>query len=152
SIAGLDASLVRALGMQQVAAQFLDVARSAGLNPPSRFGTEVAARMLGLRTDLPVAEDDLEPQPAQPASRAEAAISAARVLSLGLETGALDSSLTPVAAADAAGGVQYVTGISKTFAIPPLSQLQQEVLRTALSFAGYPYVWGGEDESTERGF
>ena len=152
SIAGLDAAIVRALGLQPVAAQFADIARSAGLDPPSRFGTEVVARMLGLRYDLPPSLDSLEPQPAQPATRAEAAFSAARVLSLGLETPTPNPSLSPIAAADAAGGVQYVKGISAGFAIPSLSPLQQEILRTAVSFVGYPYVWGGEDESTERGF
>ena len=152
SIASLDAAIVRALGLQPVAAQFADVARSAGLDPPSRFGTEVVARMLGLRYDLPPSLDSLEPQPAQPATRAEAAFSAARVLSLGLETPTPNPSLSPVAAADAAGGVQYVKGISASFAIPSLSPLQQEILRTAVSFVGYPYVWGGEDENAERGF
>ena len=152
SIASLDAAIVRALGLQPVAAQFAAVARSAGLDPPSRFGTEVVARMLGLRHDLPPSLDSLEPQPAQPATRAEAAFSAARVLSLGLETPTPDPSLSPVAAADAAGGVQYVKVISASFAIPSLSPLQQEILRTAVSFVGYPYVWGGEDENAERGF
>ena len=152
SIAGLDAAIVHALGLQPVAAQFAAVARSAGLDPPSRFGTEVVARMLGLRTDLPPSADSLEPQPAQPATRAEAAFSAARVLSLGLETATPDPSLSPVAAADAAGGVQYVKAISSSFAIPPLSPVQQEILRTAVSLIGYPYVWGGENEKAEPGF
>ena len=142
SIAGLDAAIVRALGLQPVAAQFADVARSAGLDPPSRFGTEVVARMLGLRYDLPPSLDSLEPQPAQPATRAEAAFSAARVLSLGLETPTPDPSLSPVAAADAAGGVQYVKGISASFAIPSLSPLQQEILRTAVSFDRLPVRLG----------
>ncbi len=53
SITSLDAAIVHALGLRPVAAQFAAVARSAGLDPPSRFGTEVVARMLGLRYDLP---------------------------------------------------------------------------------------------------
>jgi cell wall-associated NlpC family hydrolase len=152
SITTLDAAIVKALGLDSVASEFRAVASSAGLDPPSRFGTEVVARLLGFRPDLPVGEDSLEPQPSHPATRAEAAFSAARVLSLGLETPTPNPSLTPVAAADAAGGVQYVRGISSSFAIPSLSRLQQQILRTAFSFVGYPYVWGGEDEKTTPGF
>jgi cell wall-associated NlpC family hydrolase len=150
SISSLDAAIVRGLGLRSVATQFAAVTRSAGLDPPSRFGTEVVARLLGLRTDLPPSEDKLEPQPSQPASRAEAAFSAARVLSLAAQKP--DPALTTVAAADASGGVQYVKGISSSFAIPPLSPVQQEILRTAVSLIGYPYVWGGENEKVEPGF
>ena len=74
------------------------------------------------------------------------------MLSLGLETATPDPSLSPVAAADAAGGVQYVKAISSGLEIPSLSPLQREILRTAVSLVGYPYVWGGEDEKVEPGF
>ena len=147
SVADLDAALVGALGLRPVAAQFADVARSAGLEPPGRFGTEVVARLLGLRTDLAPASQEL--QPAQPATRADAAFSAARVLTLGGAPSALHS---PVAAADAGGGVSYVRGISTDFAIPPLSPIQQQILRTAVSLIGFPYVWGGDNEKLEPGF
>jgi cell wall-associated NlpC family hydrolase len=154
TIAKLDAALVRALGLRPVAHQLSAAARAAGLDPPTRFGTEAVARLLGLRTDLPIADDAQELQPSQPATRADAAFSAARVLSLGQEVpgGVPAAGLTPVAAADAAGGVAYVRSIAPTFVLPALSPQQQEVLRTAVSLIGYPYVWGGEDEKTERGF
>jgi cell wall-associated NlpC family hydrolase len=154
TIAGLDAALVDALGLRPVARQLAAAARDAGLDPPSRFGTEVVARLLGLRTDLPVSDDSQELQPAQPATRADAAFSAARVLSLGQEVpgGAPAPGLTPIAAADAAGGVAYVRSIAPTFVVPQLTAQQQEVLRTAFSLIGYPYVWGGDNEKVEPGF
>ncbi len=154
TIAGLDAALVDALGLRPVARQLAAAARAGGLDPPSRFGTEAVARLLGLRTNLPITDDSQELQPAQPATRADAAFSAARVLSLGREVpgGVPAPGLTPIAAADAAGGVAYVRSIAPTFVVPPLTAPQQEVLRTAVSLIGYPYVWGGEDEKVEPGF
>lgn len=154
SIAQLDASIVDALGLRSAARDFYLGARQAGLRPPGRFGTEVVARLLGLRTDLPVADDSLELQPGEPATRADAAFSLARVLALGAEPGpapvALDA--TPIAAADAGGGVQYVKSIAAGFSLPQLDSWQLQVLGTAVSFIGYPYVWGGDDERTQKGF
>ncbi len=149
TIAGLDAALVKALGLQAVAAQFSAVASSSGIDPPRRFGTEVVARLLGLRVDLPAADDSQEPQPQQPATRAEAAFSATRVLSLG---GTPAAGQTLLGAADAGGGVQYVTGLSTGFTLPTLSPLQQQIIHTAVSLVGYPYVWGGTNEKLEPGF
>jgi cell wall-associated NlpC family hydrolase len=154
TIAGLDASVVDALGLRATARELAAAARAAGLDPPARFGTEVVARLLGLRTDLPIADDSFELQPGQSATRADAAFTAARVLSLGQEVpgGVPAAGLTPIDAADAGGGVAYVKSIADTFAVPELSSLQREVLRTAFSLVGYPYVWGGDDEQIERGF
>jgi len=154
TMARLDAALVRALGLRPVAHQLAAAARAGGLDPPARFGTEAVARLLGLRTDLPIADDSQELQPSQPATRADAAFSAARVLSLGQEIpgGVAAPGLTPLAAADAAGGVAYVRSIAPTFVVPQLTPQQQEVLRAAVSLIGYPYVWGGDDEKTEPGF
>jgi cell wall-associated NlpC family hydrolase len=154
SIERLDAALVDALGLGPAAADFQHVAAAAGLDPPARFGTETVARFLGLRTDLPIADDSYEPQPQQTATRADAAWSAARVISLGNETatGTPAPGLTPLAAAEAGGGVSYVQGLATAFALPTLTPLQQEVLRTPVSLIGYPYVWGGEDENVEPGF
>jgi cell wall-associated NlpC family hydrolase len=154
TIEGLDAAFVDALGLGPAAADFQQVASAAGLEPPARFGTEAVARFLGLRTDLPIADDSFELQPQQNATRADAAWSAARVISLGDETatGAPAPGLTPLAAADAGGGVNYVQGLATAFALPTLTPLQQEVLRTPVSLIGYPYVWGGEDENVEPGF
>ena len=47
----LDARLVGALGLNDAASTFAKSARAAGLKVPSRFGTEVVARLLGLRLE-----------------------------------------------------------------------------------------------------
>ena len=73
SIQDLDARLVAALGLTPDAKSFTDGAKAAGLAPPSRFGTEAVARLLGLRKNHAAKDDALERLPAEPASRAEAA-------------------------------------------------------------------------------
>src|SRR5690349_4588433 len=76
TMAQLDGRLVAALGLSQAAVTFARNARSAGLKVPSRFGTEVVARLLGLRLNHPASQDALELRPGDPATRAEAAYSA----------------------------------------------------------------------------
>lgn len=154
SIAALDASVVQALGLRSAARAFTLGADQAGLHPPSRFGTEVVARLLGLRTNLPASEDSLELQPQQTATRADAAFSLARVLSLGLEnaTGTAPANTTAVAAADAGAGVQWLKSTAASFVLPALTSQQAEVLQTAVSLIGFPYVWGGDNEKLEPGF
>ena len=68
------------LGLRKAAKQFTQGARAAGLEVPGRFGTEVVARLLGLRLNHPAAQDFLELRPQDPATRAEAAYSAAQIL------------------------------------------------------------------------
>jgi cell wall-associated NlpC family hydrolase len=128
TITTLDARLVRAGGLTGAASQFQAGARAAGLTPPSRLGTEAVARLLGLRTNHPTALDYLEPLPNSPASRAEAAYSAARMLAW---TGAQQT---------------YARATAATFVLPSLTPAQTEILHTALSFVGFPYVWGGTSE------
>jgi cell wall-associated NlpC family hydrolase len=158
TIEQLDASVVDALDLRDAAYEFYRGASRAGLKPPARFGTEVVARLLGLRTDLPVADDAFELQPQQTATRADGAFSAARVLSLGSGSDLFHHSRaetvesTPLATAVSGGGVQYVKQIAATFALPDLNPWQRKVIQTAVSFIGYPYVWGGEDDQTEHGF
>lgn len=134
TMAQLDARLVRALGLAPAAAQFTAAARAARLKPSSRFGTEVVARLLGLRANHPAAQDGLELLPNDTATRAEAAYSASRILSFsGSEVAAVQSA-------------------AATFSLPDLDALQLEVLGQALSFVGLPYVWGGTSEHTESPF
>jgi len=132
--AQLDARLVRALALRDVSATFAAGARAAGLKPTSRFGTEVVARLLGLRKNHPAAQDALERLPNEPATRAEAAYSAARIL--GFEGWEADA----------------VREAAASFALPELDAWQRRILQTAFSLVGYPYVWGGESEALERGF
>jgi cell wall-associated NlpC family hydrolase len=128
TITQLDAALVRGEGLGAAAARFSTAARTAGLNPPARFGTEAVARLLGFRTDHPRSQEFLEPAPSSVASRAEAAYSAAKILGWqGWEK-------------------QYVTSMSATFAPPIVSGWQQTILRQAVSLIGYPYVWAGTSE------
>src|SRR5205085_3899253 len=83
SIEELDRSLVDALGLADSAYRFRLAATGAGITPPLRFGTEVVARLLGLRLNHPAGQDELELQPQQPATRAEAAYSFAQILRFG---------------------------------------------------------------------
>jgi len=134
TMAGLDAKLVGALALSPVAAGTLRAARDAGLRPPTRFGTEVVARLLGLRFNHPAAQDDLELLPADPATRAEAAYSAARILRFdGSEAKRAAETLT-------------------TFSLPVLGPFQTQILQTAFSLVGFPYVWGGTSERAESPF
>jgi cell wall-associated NlpC family hydrolase len=128
TMAVLNARLVRALELQDAARSFGQGLRSAGITPTSRFGTEVVARMLGLRKNHLAPQDALERLPNDPASRAEAAYSAARILRL-------DPSQR-----------EAVRQAAATFALPELTDWQRRILTTAFSLVGFPYVWGGESE------
>jgi cell wall-associated NlpC family hydrolase len=134
TMAGLDAKLVATLGLTETATLFTQGAKTAGLKPPSRFGTEVTARLLGLRTNHPAAQDSLELSPGEPATHAEAAFSTARIL------GFVEFDPQPV------------QDLAATFALPTLTPWQTQILNTAVKFIGYPYVWGGESETTTSPF
>lgn len=134
TMAQLDATLVRALGLGDSASRFYRGARGAGIKPPARFGTEVVARLLGLRINHPASQDALELQPQETATRAEAAYSVAQILRF-------DD-----------WRVQSVKDAAASFALPTLDPWQRRILQTATSLIGYPYVWGGESERTEHGF
>jgi cell wall-associated NlpC family hydrolase len=134
TMAGLDSRLVTALSLTSSARDFAAGARAAGLVVPSRFGTEVVARLLGLRTNHPAPQDGLELLPSDPATRAEAAFSVAKLLTL------------------SQWQTQSVEDAASTFSLPTLTPWQRRVLNVAVSFVGYPYVWGGTSETTEAPF
>ena len=128
----LDAKLVGALGLGPAARRFRVTARDAGLTPPAILGTETVARLLGLRLNHPAGSDDLELLPAQPATRAEAAYSFARALAL------------------EPGQTEWLDQLSQTFSLPVFDDWQRAVLSRALRFVGYPYVWEGTSETTQK--
>ncbi|MEY2440859.1 MAG: peptidoglycan DL-endopeptidase CwlO, partial [bacterium] len=124
SMAGLDGSLVKALGLRDAATAFASGARTAGLAPPTRFGNEVVARLIGLRTNHPTGQDSLELLPKDPATRAEAAFSVAAILGFG------------------DWQANELRDEALTFELPDLTTWQRKILQTAVSFIGFPYVWG----------
>jgi cell wall-associated NlpC family hydrolase len=130
----LEHALVRAAGMLDTARDLRDEAQAAGLAPPSRFGVEVIARMLGLRYNHPSADDGLELRPGDTATRAEAAYSFAKLLQLSEWT------------------VPYVESRAESFDLPELTAWQQRILVRSVSFVGFPYVWGGTSERTQTLF
>ena len=128
SIRELDAQLVTAIGFRPYARDLRLAALAAGLTPKQWLGTETVARMLGLRLNHQRPQEQLELQLSQPATRAEAAYSIARVLTISeLE---LDAVRVAV----------------ETFTFPDLDPWQQAVLARALRFVGSPYVWAGTSE------
>jgi cell wall-associated NlpC family hydrolase len=130
TMSGLDARLVATLGLTDTANAFTQSAKTSGLTPPSRFGTEAVARLLGLRTNHPASLDKLELSPNEPASHAEAAYSAAHILHFG------------------EWDVASTQELAQTFVLPVYTPWQKQILNTAVRFMGYPYVWGGESETT----
>src|SRR5579884_1952054 len=138
TMAQLDKSLVNMLGLSHAAAEFAAGARAAGLTVPGRFGTEVVARLLGLRLNHPASEDYLELRPQDPATRAEAAYSAAQILSFGPFGSGWQTA--------------WVQSLADTFALPQLTPWQKSILTVAFSKIGMPYVWGGTSDGEEAPF
>jgi cell wall-associated NlpC family hydrolase len=134
----LDRSLVQAVGLGKAAKQFAQGARADGLAVPSRFGTEVVARLLGLRVNHPAAQDFIELRPQDPATRAEAAYSAAQILDLGLLADSWE--------------IAEVKSLAATFTLPEVSDWQRQILNVAFSKIGMPYIWGGTNDNTETEF
>jgi cell wall-associated NlpC family hydrolase len=130
----LDAQLVDGVGLSEAATEFAGGARAAGLDVPDRFGTEVAARLLGLRVDHPAREDAIELLPDDPATRAEAAYSAAQILHS-------SGWLVPV-----------VQSLADSFLLPQYSPWQRRILNAAVARIGMPYVWGGTSDGPEVDF
>jgi cell wall-associated NlpC family hydrolase len=134
TMAQLDLRLVQILGLSKAANEFAAGARAAGLKVPGRFGTEVVARLLGLRTNHPASDDSLELLPSDHATRSEAAYSAAQVLHYsGWEV----------------AGVQ---SLADNFALPEFSNWQTAILDTAVARIGMPYIWGGTSDGPESPF
>ena len=128
----LDGKLVTALGLRPAATRIRVAARDAGLRPTAHLGTETVARLLGLRLNHPIADEQLERRPNDLASRAEAAYSLARVLAL------------------REGDVAAVDEASRTLAFPELTEEQAGIVSRALRFVGFPYVFSGTSERSQQ--
>jgi cell wall-associated NlpC family hydrolase len=132
TIRELDAQLVGAAGLRSYARDLRLGAANAGLSPRPWLGTETVARMLGLRVNHLKDAEQLELQLAQPATRAEAAYSIARLLNLEEH------------------GLEATRAALESFTFPALSTWQQTVLKRALRFVGSPYVWAGTSERPQQ--
>jgi hypothetical protein len=130
----LDAQLVALAGLRSTARSLRAKAVAAGLAPTPWLGTETVARMLGLRINHERVDEQLELQLNEPATRAEAAYSIARLLSVG------------------DGEIQAVKKAVGGFELPGLSVVQRSVLTRALGLVGSPYVWAGTSEKPQRLF
>lgn len=128
----LDAQLVAALGLTPAARRIRLAARDAGLEPTSMLGTETVARLLGLRVNHPQDRENLELGPSQPATRAEAAYSLARVLRLG------------------EAEIERIHVLTTELVLPELDAWERAVLTRALRLVGHPYVWAGSSEKTQK--
>ncbi|MGH3133635.1 MAG: C40 family peptidase [Gaiellaceae bacterium] len=128
----LDAQLVTAVGLRPSARDLRLAALDVGLAPTPWLGTETVARLLGLRVNHLKHEDQLELQLSQPATRAEAAYSIARVLSLQYAE------------------IVAVRQTLESFAFEELTSWQQTVLQRALRLVGSPYVWAGISEKPQK--
>jgi cell wall-associated NlpC family hydrolase len=134
SIAELDAKIVKALGLRRYAKTFQRKAKDAGLQPPRRLGNEVVARLIWLRYNHPQEDDGLELRPQDPATRAEAAYSLARALQI------------------SQWDKDNVASLAGSFSLPNYGDWPRRVLRRAVHFIGYPYVWGGMSENQQVTF
>jgi len=130
----LDAQLVTLAGLRPSARASRIAAVYAGLSPRPWLGTETVARMLGLRANHLRTEEELELQLSAPATRAEAAYSIARLLTIRDDE------------------IEAVRQAVDSFLFPELTPWQQTVLRRALRFVGSPYVWAGTSERPQQLF
>ena len=132
SLRELDARLVTLVGLRPEARTIRLAAASAGLGPPAWLGTETVARILGLRVNHPTGVEQLELQLYEPATRAEAAYSLARILALRDDE------------------VEEVRSVVAAFRLPEVTVQQRAVLSRALRLVGSPYVWAGASERTQQ--
>jgi cell wall-associated NlpC family hydrolase len=134
TLAELDQALVRGLELSDDARLFYLGARATGTNPPARFGSEVVARLIGLRKNHAAPNDALELRPQDTATRAEAAYSAAQILRFsGWE-------------------VESVETAAAEFELPVYTPWQRKILQTAFNLIGFPYVWGGTSSGDQTLF
>ncbi len=130
----LNHALVQALGLGPASDAFRAELGRAGLTPTARAGWETVARLLMLRYNHPSTRDNLELRPKDIATRAEAAYSVWRLFNL------------------TEWDLERVNSLVAGFHLPDYSDWQKRVLRRAVKFVGYPYIWGGVSENRETLF
>jgi cell wall-associated NlpC family hydrolase len=133
TVTGFDQLVVDQLGLTDVAAHVQQATVQAGLRPPAYYGTEVVARLLGLRYDHPAGTDRLELFPSDTITRAEAAWSLAQVLTTG------------------SWNVDEARLSLMTYELPRMTADELTALRIAVSRIGYPYVYAGTTDDTADG-
>ena len=102
----------------------------AGLAPPARFGTEVVARLLGLRTNHPAAQDDLELLPGRPRDPRRG--------------GLLGRADPPLPTAGRSSRVDATPRRrSRSRALDRLAAPHPHA--PPFGLVGFPYVWGGDE-------
>jgi cell wall-associated NlpC family hydrolase len=127
TIAELDATFVAALGLAPTAKTARDQLARLAYSPRADAGTEVVARLLGIRYNIPAGSDRLERSDTEVATRADAAWTTARVLS-GVP-------------ADYARSV-----VAKFAGLPATTGLRHAAIARAIKQIGMPYVWGGTND------
>ena len=93
---------------------------------PSYLPSIVASRQLELRYNHPMQEDQHEVIPTDPIDRAEVAYMFYRAYAVGSEW------------------QLYGLGAYDSITFPPLSDRQKQIVKFALKYVGYPYIWAGE--------
>ena len=127
TIGELDAVFVSALGLAPTAKTARDQLARLGYRPRSDAGSEVVARLLGLRYNHPAGSDRLELADTEIATRADAAFTTARVL--------------------AGVRADYARSVVAKFAgLPVTTGLRHAALARAVRLIGRPYVWGGTND------
>jgi cell wall-associated NlpC family hydrolase len=122
----MHAGFVGALGLAPDAGAVQRALVRAGLHPRPNAGTEVVTRMLGLTFNHP--DDRTERFTSDPATRAEASWSAAQAMAaVPLGVPLIHQKL-----------IDLVTALDAAPRPPP------PWIGRAVSFIGYPYVWGGQ--------
>jgi cell wall-associated NlpC family hydrolase len=132
TMGAMHAALVHALGLGPGASAVEKGLVDAGLAPKADAGSEVAARMLGLSYNHPAADDADERFTTDPATRGEAAYSAAHA----------------IAAAGAVDGVRAALDDLAAF-LESSPRPAPAALVRAVGLIGEPYVWGGEWETAQ---
>jgi cell wall-associated NlpC family hydrolase len=125
----VDATLVRALGKQEIARLLLAARSPDGWDPgvTGRFGTEIVAREMGLRHDRPTSEEHLDASAREPMTQADVLYAVWKAKTSPSTWGADELA---------------------SFSLGNYGPSQRKVIAFAFSQVGSPYVWGGEWATT----